>query len=212
MFSGHFQVFKCMLWNRMFVYYTALHHTTAIISYHPTHQLHHQNRPSQTTPSYTLLGITPHDITAHLTPLHSITVNRTTTWHYTTTPPLNVHVLLPTLHHTTLYSASHCITIRELLFQASAVDTMEEHVQYAQSGPCLLLGLMRENAVAKLLDVLGPCDPQLARKQSQFLLRGCYGVNLICNALYGGSLSPLPPPAPRKQWTSKQWTSYYHHK
>ena len=64
---------------------------------------------------------------------------------------------------------------------------MEKHVSHVMSGASLVLCLMRENAIAKLLEVLGPSDPQTARTQSQFLLRGCYGVDIVRNALYGES-------------------------
>ena len=45
--------------------------------------------------------------------------------------------------------------------------------------------LQRENAVKKLLDVIGPEDPVIARSLDSFLLRGSYGVNSIHNAVHG---------------------------
>ena len=36
-----------------------------------------------------------------------------------------------------------------------------------------------------LLQVLGPSDPRLAKKQSQFFLRGSFGEDTIQNAFYG---------------------------
>ena len=45
--------------------------------------------------------------------------------------------------------------------------------------------LQRENAVKKLLDMLGPEDPVIARNLDPFLLRGCYGVDPIRNAIHG---------------------------
>ena len=45
--------------------------------------------------------------------------------------------------------------------------------------------LQRENAVKKLLDILGPEDPVIARSLDPFLLRGCYGIDSIRNAVHG---------------------------
>ncbi|XP_071807042.1 dynein axonemal assembly factor 8-like [Asterias amurensis] len=59
------------------------------------------------------------------------------------------------------------------------------HIEHLTSGPVLLLCLQRENAVRKLLDVLGPANPQDARKQSQFLWRGMYGADPINNGIHG---------------------------
>lgn len=56
---------------------------------------------------------------------------------------------------------------------------------YLKSGPSLCLVLQRENGVKKLLDLLGPADPLNARRQSQFLWRGTFGVNVVTNAFHG---------------------------
>ena len=48
-----------------------------------------------------------------------------------------------------------------------------------------MICLRRENAVKKLLDILGPEDPVIARSLDPFLLRGCYGVDVIHNAIHG---------------------------
>ena len=53
------------------------------------------------------------------------------------------------------------------------------------SGPVLITCLQRENSVKHLLDILGPHDPRAARQESQFLLRGCFGVDEVQNGLYG---------------------------
>lgn len=50
-----------------------------------------------------------------------------------------------------------------------------------------MICLQRENAVKKLLDVIGPEDPVIARSLDSFLLRGCYGVNSIHNAVHGNN-------------------------
>lgn len=52
-----------------------------------------------------------------------------------------------------------------------------------------MICLQRENAVKKLLDVIGPEDPVIARSLDSFLLRGCYGVNSIHNAVHGNNYS-----------------------
>ncbi|XP_069036850.1 dynein axonemal assembly factor 8 isoform X2 [Lepisosteus oculatus] len=64
-------------------------------------------------------------------------------------------------------------------------DALDAHVQYLTSGPSLALGLQRENAVKRLLDLLGPEDPCVARAQDQFLWRAHYGTDLVHNGVYG---------------------------
>ena len=59
------------------------------------------------------------------------------------------------------------------------------HVSHMTSGPVVSLCLQRENAVGRLLEVLGPCDARVAKRQSQFLLRGSFGEDSIRNAFYG---------------------------
>ena len=53
------------------------------------------------------------------------------------------------------------------------------------SSPVVSLCLQRENAVGRLLEVLGPSDPRVAKKQSQFFLRGSFGEDSVQNAFYG---------------------------
>lgn len=62
---------------------------------------------------------------------------------------------------------------------------MELHVSHMTSGPVVSLCLHRENAVGHLLEVLGPSDARVAKKQSQFFLRGSFGEDSIKNAFYG---------------------------
>lgn len=59
------------------------------------------------------------------------------------------------------------------------------------SGPSVVLCLHRENAVGRLLDVLGPSDARAAKKQSQFYLRGSFGEDSIKNGFYGKVLKKL---------------------
>ena len=62
------------------------------------------------------------------------------------------------------------------------------HIEYMTSGPSLILALQRENAVKCLLDLLGPNDPQIARKQSQQLWTAVFGVDPIMNGLFSEEL------------------------
>ncbi|XP_059834817.1 dynein axonemal assembly factor 8 [Hypanus sabinus] len=55
------------------------------------------------------------------------------------------------------------------------------------SGPLVILCLQRDNAVKKLLDLLGPEDPQEARSLDQFLWRGHWGTDLLHNGFYASS-------------------------
>ncbi|XP_072125360.1 dynein axonemal assembly factor 8 isoform X1 [Mobula birostris] len=55
------------------------------------------------------------------------------------------------------------------------------------SGPLVILCLQRDNAVKKLLDLLGPEDPQEARRLDQFLWRGHWGTDLLHNGFYASS-------------------------
>ncbi|XP_066496915.1 dynein axonemal assembly factor 8 [Tiliqua scincoides] len=60
----------------------------------------------------------------------------------------------------------------------------EAHSSYLTSGSSLVLCLQRENAVKKLLDLLGPEDPKQARAVSQFLWRAQYGLSTAQNGFY----------------------------
>ncbi|XP_076109890.1 dynein axonemal assembly factor 8-like isoform X2 [Mytilus galloprovincialis] len=64
-------------------------------------------------------------------------------------------------------------------------EIADKTVDYLKSGPSLCLVLQRENAVKKLIDLLGPSDPSSARRQSQFLWRGTFGVDTVNNAFHG---------------------------
>ncbi|XP_073504372.1 dynein axonemal assembly factor 8-like isoform X3 [Phyllobates terribilis] len=63
----------------------------------------------------------------------------------------------------------------------------QAHCDYLTSAPSLVLCLRRINAVRKLLDVLGPDDPQLCKAQDQFLWRAHYGTSSVQNAMYGST-------------------------
>ena len=66
----------------------------------------------------------------------------------------------------------------------------EKHLYYLTSGPCMCLSLQRENAVKKLLELLGPEDPLSARRQNQFHWRGVFGADAVSNAFYGNVFYP----------------------
>ncbi|XP_043945258.1 dynein axonemal assembly factor 8-like [Protopterus annectens] len=91
-----------------------------------------------------------------------------------------VGIKLLTLHQR---NASAVITVdkdqQPELFQA--------HLTYLTSAPSVVLCIQRENAVKKLLDLLGPEDPQKAKSQNQFLWRAEYGTDHVYNAMYGSS-------------------------
>ncbi|XP_013420923.1 uncharacterized protein LOC106181165 isoform X1 [Lingula anatina] len=61
------------------------------------------------------------------------------------------------------------------------------HVDHMTSGPSFILCVQRENAVKKLLDVIGAEDPQQARRQSIFNWRGTFGVDPVCNGIYASA-------------------------
>ncbi|XP_053899158.1 dynein axonemal assembly factor 8 [Malaclemys terrapin pileata] len=62
---------------------------------------------------------------------------------------------------------------------------LEAHCSYLTSGSSLVLCLHRENAVKKLVDLLGPEDPMLAQTLDPCLWRAQYGVSSIQNGFYG---------------------------
>eukprot|EP00062_Callorhinchus_milii_P009056 gi/632952430/ref/XP_007891847.1/ PREDICTED: uncharacterized protein C16orf71 homolog isoform X2 [Callorhinchus milii] len=64
-------------------------------------------------------------------------------------------------------------------------DLMSRSVDSLTSSPSAILCVQRENAVKKLLDLLGPEDPHEARALNQFLWRGHCGTDLVHNGFYG---------------------------
>ncbi|XP_059415123.1 dynein axonemal assembly factor 8 [Carassius carassius] len=67
--------------------------------------------------------------------------------------------------------------------QQDAIEELE--LNYLVSGPSLALGLLRVNAVKKLLELMGPEDPVEARTIDQTLWRAQYGVDRLHNFIYG---------------------------
>lgn len=105
---------------------------------------------------------------------------------------------LPKILKKVVQESFHIIGLRlELLDKEAAIslfdeDDMDEtqlqrHIDHMTSGPCALLSLQRENAVKKLLDLVGPKDPVAARRQSQFLWRGVFGADSVLNAFHVSS-------------------------
>ncbi|XP_051878422.1 dynein axonemal assembly factor 8 isoform X2 [Pristis pectinata] len=66
-------------------------------------------------------------------------------------------------------------------------ELVQSSIDSLISGPSVVLCLQRDNAVKKLLDLLGPEDPQKARSLNQFLWRGHWGTDLVHNGFYGSS-------------------------
>lgn len=64
----------------------------------------------------------------------------------------------------------------------------EAHCTYLTSGTALMLCLQRPNAVKKLMDLLGPEDPQLAQALDPCLWRAQYGTSRVQNGFYGRCL------------------------
>ncbi|NWW18081.1 NDK5 kinase, partial [Falcunculus frontatus] len=68
---------------------------------------------------------------------------------------------------------------------------VEAHCAYLTSGTALVLCLQRPNAVKKLMDLLGPEDPQLAQAQNPCLWRAQYGTSTVQNGFYGSQSYPM---------------------
>ncbi|NWH99877.1 NDK5 kinase, partial [Tichodroma muraria] len=68
---------------------------------------------------------------------------------------------------------------------------VEAHCTYLTSGTALVLCLQRPNAVKKLMDLLGPEDPQLAQALDPRLWRAQYGTSTVQNGFYGSRSYPM---------------------
>ncbi|NXB28209.1 NDK5 kinase, partial [Eulacestoma nigropectus] len=68
---------------------------------------------------------------------------------------------------------------------------VEAHCTYLTSGTALVLCLQRPNAVKKLMDLLGPEDPQLAQALDPCLWRAQYGTSRVQNGFYGSRSYPV---------------------
>ncbi|NXP39949.1 NDK5 kinase, partial [Leiothrix lutea] len=69
--------------------------------------------------------------------------------------------------------------------EVQQVAAVEAHCTYLTSGTALVLCLQRPNAVKKLMDLLGPEDPQLAQALDPSLWRAQYGTSTVHNGFYG---------------------------
>ncbi|XP_067089795.1 dynein axonemal assembly factor 8 [Osmerus mordax] len=78
-------------------------------------------------------------------------------------------------------------TAKSLLHANKNPCDVEAQVQHLCSGPSLALSLQRENAVKRLLDLLGPEDQTQARAQDQFLWRAYYGTDNPHSGIYGSA-------------------------
>ncbi|KAK7174436.1 hypothetical protein R3I93_001602 [Phoxinus phoxinus] len=63
--------------------------------------------------------------------------------------------------------------------------TEELELKYLRSGPSLALGLLRVNAVMRLLELMGPEDPVEAHTMDQTRWRAQYGSDRLHNGIYG---------------------------
>lgn len=70
-------------------------------------------------------------------------------------------------------------------YSTQSEDLYKEDISHMTSGVSLILALYRENAVKKLLDLLGPEDSKKAKQLDPFLWRGMYGTSITHNAFYG---------------------------
>ena len=82
-----------------------------------------------------------------------------------------------TINSLALLTELHSVTLQD--------KDLQRHVSHMTSGPVVALCLQRENAVWRLQEVLGPGDARLAKRQSQFFLRGSFGEDSVRNAFYG---------------------------
>lgn len=81
------------------------------------------------------------------------------------------------------------LTVQDSLrILTQVLDDKEKHIEHLMSGPSLLLVVQRENAVWKLQDLLGPEDPQSARRLSQFYWRGVFGTDIVANGFYASRI------------------------
>ncbi|NXJ19376.1 NDK5 kinase, partial [Dicrurus megarhynchus] len=85
-------------------------------------------------------------------------------------------------------AAARALLPAELQQDPAAV---EAHCTYLTSGTALVLCLQRPNAVKKLMDLLGPEDPQLAQALDPCLWRAQYGTSTVQNGFYGSKSYPV---------------------
>ncbi|GFR78896.1 nucleoside diphosphate kinase [Elysia marginata] len=86
-----------------------------------------------------------------------------------------------------IYTPSCSLSVSSSTLPTQNKDLCEQHVEAMTAGPSLVLVLQQPGAVKRLLDLLGPEDPQSARRLSQFLWRGEFGRDVFNNGLYCSS-------------------------
>lgn len=91
-----------------------------------------------------------------------------------------VGLKLVTLDAETALLLTPCSIQQDPALVKSSIDSLV-------SAPSVILCVERDNAVKKLLDLLGPEDPQQARDLDQLLLRAHWGTDLVHNGFYGSS-------------------------
>ncbi|XP_070617104.1 dynein axonemal assembly factor 8 [Erythrolamprus reginae] len=92
---------------------------------------------------------------------------------------------LVSMKHTNL-SREAVQTLTPSTFKKSSAD-LEAHCSHLTSGSSLVLCLQRQNAVKKLLDLLGPEDPKEAQAINQFFWRALHGHSSVQNGFYGSA-------------------------
>ncbi|EQC41868.1 hypothetical protein SDRG_00724 [Saprolegnia diclina VS20] len=71
-----------------------------------------------------------------------------------------------------------------LSHQARAFATDDGHVAYLTSAPSVVCAVRRLHAVARLQELVGPADPEDAKRVARHSLIAGYGVDALHNALY----------------------------
>ena len=56
------------------------------------------------------------------------------------------------------------------------------------TGPCIVMEVRQENAVAKFRQLAGPMDPEIAKNLRQNTLRARFGVDRVKNAIHSTDL------------------------
>ncbi|KAJ3122201.1 Thioredoxin domain-containing protein 3 [Physocladia obscura] len=85
----------------------------------------------------------------------------------------------------------HTDRAQELSLEYLETPKFEESVTFLTSEPVLLLTLKGENVIEGWLEMLGPSDPEDARKLYPMSLRAQYGLDFVNNGLHGSQTVEL---------------------